>query len=368
MKYYQSLFNLKSSEILLLSLIRQYSPSRKELSQLSGLTAGAITQYCRKLLFLGLIKETEKLVKKRGKVSYHLTINPTACCSIGFSFSEKEFQIAIVDFGGNKIANEHYTWQKLNNIDNLCQQLKQSLIKLLERKCLTEARILGIGFSLSGYLLADQSISSPWFPLLKNIPNLAQVLSEKLAYPCYIENNINAIALGEYYSGLWNDINDMVVISLDFGIGAGVISQGKLIRGGFGNAGEIGLLFPYGELRPSWQSLKDILEQQNIESSAITENAVANDWLKQTKQQVLALILSAIAWLDPKVIVVTGMLPIEIINDIVDYAKHSKEIALLNRQVAELNTSKMNIDDIATCAAIVPVYHFFQSNKYAPQG
>ncbi len=107
------------------------------------------------------------------------------------------------------------------------------------QKFLAEAKILGIGFSLSGYLLADQSISSPWFPLLQNIPNLANVFSEKLDYPCHIENNINTVALGEYYSGLWNDIEDMVVISLDFGIGAGIISQGKLIRGGFGNAGEV---------------------------------------------------------------------------------------------------------------------------------
>lgn len=352
------IFNLKSSEKRLLRLIRQYAPSRKELSQLSGLTAGAVTQYCRKLLFLGLVKETEKMVKKRGLPSFHLTLNPTACCSIGITFSDNAFQLAIVDFVGNKIANENYNYTNINDFDQLCQKIKTELQLLLEKKFLTDARILGIGFSLSGYLRADQSISSPWFPLLQNIPNLQKLLTEKIGYPCYIENNINTIALGEYYSRLWHNINDMVVISLDFGIGAGVISQGKLIRGGFGNAGEIGLLFPYGESRPSWKYLQEIIDNAQAQLTDWQQNPQVQSWLTHSQSQVLNLILSAIAWLDPKVIVLTGMLPENIINQFIEYIQNSAEINSLNRKVAELSVAKIKYEDITVSAAIIPIYHF----------
>ncbi|WP_410678863.1 ROK family protein [Avibacterium paragallinarum] len=357
-----AIFNLKASEKLLLRLIRQYSPSRKELSVLSGLTPGAVTQYCRKLLFLGLIKETEKMVKKRGTPSFHLTLNPNACCSIGITFSDNSFQLAIVDFIGNKIANERYVYHNSVQFDELCQQIRTALQQLLDKKFLAEAKILGIGFSLSGYLLADQSISSPWFPLLQNIPNLANVFSEKLGYPCHIENNINTVALGEYYSGLWNDIEDMVVISLDFGIGAGIISQGKLIRGGFGNAGEIGLLFPYDAPRPSWKYLQDELGESQLQEN-LMENPQVQKWLAHSQEQIHSLMLSAIAWLDPRVIVLTGMLPPPLINQLIDYVKNTKTIQNLHRTSAQLCASKMKFEDISTAAAIVPIYHFLQNNE-----
>ncbi|UXN34178.1 ROK family protein [Avibacterium paragallinarum] len=357
-----AIFNLKASEKLLLRLIRQYSPSRKELSALSGLTPGAVTQYCRKLLFLGLIKETEKMVKKRGTPSFHLTLNPNACCSIGITFSDNSFQLAIVDFIGNKIANERYVYHNSVQFDELCQQIRTALQQLLDKKFLAEAKILGIGFSLSGYLLADQSISSPWFPLLQNIPNLANVFSEKLGYPCHIENNINTVALGEYYSGLWNDIEDMVVISLDFGIGAGIISQGKLIRGGFGNAGEIGLLFPYSSPRPSWKDLKEKLGEENQQTNLLN-NLTVKTWLAHSQLQVLSLILSAIAWLDPKVIVLTGMLPQTLINQLIDYVKNTEQMQNINRTSAQLSASKIKFEDISIGAAIVPIYHFLQDDE-----
>lgn len=357
MKPQSPIFNLKSSEKQLLRLIRQHSPSRKELSRLSGLTAGAVTQYCRKLLFLGLIKETEKMVKKRGLPSFHLTLNPNACCSIGVTFSDNAFQLAIVDFVGNKIAHEHYDYLNIIDIDQLCQNIKAELQRLLEKRFLTEARILGIGFSLAGYLRADQSISSPWFSLLQNIPNLQELLTEKIGYPCYIENNINTIALGEYYSRLWHNINDMIIISLDFGIGAGVISQGRLIRGGFGNAGEVGLLFPYDKPRPSWQYWQNLVEKQG-QVVNWQQDPLIQDWLAHSRIQLLNLILSAIAWLDPKVIVLTGMLPENMLSQFIDYINQAEEMKGLNRKVADLSLAKIKYEEITVSAAIIPIYHF----------
>ncbi|WP_260403000.1 winged helix-turn-helix domain-containing protein, partial [Salmonella enterica] len=46
---------LRGSQRLLLELIRRHAPvTRAELARLSGLTAGAITQQCRELMFSGL--------------------------------------------------------------------------------------------------------------------------------------------------------------------------------------------------------------------------------------------------------------------------------------------------------------------------
>ncbi|MBF0785396.1 ROK family protein [Muribacter muris] len=355
------ILSLNASERLLLRLIRQHSPSRAILSQLSGLTPGAITQYCRKLLFLGLIKENEKAVKKRGQTSYHLTLNPTACCSIGVTFLSEAFHLSLVDFCGNKLASECHTYQTKTDLDRLFSQIKSAIKRLLEKKFLQEARILGIGFSVSGYLLSDSSRSSPWFPLLQNQPHLADKLTQYLGYPCRIENNINTIAIGEYYSGAWRENDDLIVISLDFGIGAGVISQGKFIQGGFGNAGEVGMLFSYEQPRPSWNDLVKSLGKENITEADILarfdeQDPMLHHWLDRAKPQVLSLVISAIAWLDPKVIVITGMLPRPLIDHIATYIRHSSYFSQTERPLAQLDTTQIGIENIALGAAILPIY------------
>lgn len=359
------ILSLRASERLLLRLIRQHSPSRAELSHLSGLTPGAITQYCRKLLFLGLIKENEMPVKKRGQPSFHLTLNLTACCSIGITFLTREFSLSLVDFSGKKIANIAHTYQSKDNLELLLNQVKQAIQLLLEKKFLLDARILGVGISVSGVVLPDESRSSPWFPLLQNQPNLTERFEEVLGYPCYVENNINTIAIGEYYSGRWNKVNDIIVISLDFGIGAGAISQGKLIRGRFGNAGEVGLLFPYELPRPTLKELnQQFLPQELLETDLLKlleqKDPRIEAWFNHAKPQVFSLILSAIAWFDPSVIVITGMLPKPFVDEMLDYTRQSPVFQKIERNIAKLSVSQIGVEDISIGAAALPIYMLLQ--------
>ncbi|WP_244154841.1 ROK family protein [Rodentibacter heidelbergensis] len=317
--------------------------------------------------FLGLIRENEKQVKKRGQPSFHLSLNPTGCCSIGITFLTDSFSLSLVDFTGKKIANSTYLYHNSNDLAVLLDQVKQSIYSLLERKFLSEARILGVGISISGVVLPDESRSSPWFPLLQNQPNLTMLFENALGYPCHIENNINTIAIGEYYSGRWNKINDIIVISLDFGIGAGIISQGRLIRGARGNAGEIGALFPYDKPRPTWKNLCQKFEKlpsnELLKTMLCEKHPDIEAWLNHAKPQILSLILSAIAWYDPKQIVLTGLLPTNFIDELIDYAQKSEILTNISHPIATLSSNQISVEDISIGAAILPIYILLQENR-----
>lgn len=60
--------------------------------------------------------------------------------------------------------------------------------------------------------------------------------------PLYLENDCSAAALGEWYFGARTDEQSVVHLTMGTGIGGGVVEQGRLIRGGSGQAGEFGLL------------------------------------------------------------------------------------------------------------------------------
>jgi glucokinase len=55
-----------------------------------------------------------------------------------------------------------------------------------------------------------------------------------------IENDANAAAWGEFVHGAGAGYQDMVMVTLGTGLGGGIISYGRLFRGRFGMAGEIG--------------------------------------------------------------------------------------------------------------------------------
>ncbi|QNS16044.1 ROK family protein [Mannheimia bovis] len=356
---------LRASHRLLLKLIRQHTPSRAELSQLSGLTPGAITQYCDQLFELGLIKNGDKIEGKRGTASYYLTLNPTACYALGITFSVEVFYLAIVDFSGKCVYSQTVPYHSASDFETTVVQVKQTIYHTLAEQQITETQVIGVGYAIPGYIRADGAYSAAWLPMMQQRPNLQAVFEQKIGLKAWVENNINAIAIGEYYSGLWNQMEDMVVISADFGVGAGVISQGRLVAGGFGNAGEIGMFFPDKSHRPSWRDLLLQLQQHSFSESDLPQlirqrHPLLENWLTHAKQQFLFLITSATAWLDPKVIVITGLLPAELISEIIEYIRNAESFtAYPHKPHPLLSSSRLEKEQTAIGTALLPIYHLF---------
>ena len=58
--------------------------------------------------------------------------------------------------------------------------------------------------------------------------------------PVWVDNDVNVLALGEWRSGVAAGHDDVVVVKIGTGIGAGIISGGRLHRGAQGSAGDVG--------------------------------------------------------------------------------------------------------------------------------
>ena len=69
---------------------------------------------------------------------------------------------------------------------------------------------------------------------------IRDVLSAKLSTRVILENDANAAALGEKWMGAGRDVDDLVLLTLGTGIGGGIISGGRILRGCVGMAGELG--------------------------------------------------------------------------------------------------------------------------------
>jgi glucokinase len=108
----------------------------------------------------------------------------------------------------------------------------------LVRQGRDDVRAVGVG--AAGYVDADRST-------VRFAPNLGwhdkeirEIVQEATGLPVVVENDANAAAWGEFVHGAGAGHDDMLMVMAGTGLGGGIISRGRLFRGRFGMAGEIG--------------------------------------------------------------------------------------------------------------------------------
>ena len=99
----------------------------------------------------------------------------------------------------------------------------------------------GSGVGVPGFIRMKEGFitGSNNLPYLENFP-VRDEISHRLGTKVILENDANAAALGEKWIGAGRDVDDLVLLTLGTGIGGGIISGGRVLRGSVGMAGELG--------------------------------------------------------------------------------------------------------------------------------
>lgn len=103
------------------------------------------------------------------------------------------------------------------------------------------AKLAGIGVAVPGFILLEEGVigNSNNLASLENFP-IRDELSRRLETQVILENDANAAAMGEKWIGAGRDVEDLVLLTLGTGIGGGIVSNGKVLHGFLGMAGELG--------------------------------------------------------------------------------------------------------------------------------
>lgn len=115
-------------------------------------------------------------------------------------------------------------------------------------------RITGIGVGAPGIVDAARGRIGDLVP---NVPELqgrplGPVLTERFGLPAVVDNDVNALALAEYFFGADRGARSLVVLAPGTGFGAGLVVEGRLIRGIGGFGGEFGHAPVKFDGRPCW--------------------------------------------------------------------------------------------------------------------
>lgn len=128
--------------------------------------------------------------------------------------------------------------------------LKQKADELLASAGLSKDQLIGVSICMPG-LVSEQKGDS-FFYLKDPYSNqsLVNYFESLFNLPAIIQNDVNAAAQGELKHGKAKGVKDALVLLMDWGLGLGIIMDGKVRKGSLGFSGEIGHIpFDYnGEL------------------------------------------------------------------------------------------------------------------------
>lgn len=141
----------------------------------------------------------------------------------------------VVDLGGTKIAaarvdeNGGITHQGIDATPSAGGTAVVDAIERLMRQ-LPGRGVCGIGVDVPGVAQRDGTVWAPNLPGWKRMP-LAALLSKRMGLPVVVESDRNAFVTGEAWLGAARGCDDVVLLMIGTGIGAGIISEGRLVRG-----------------------------------------------------------------------------------------------------------------------------------------
>lgn len=161
---------------------------------------------------------------------------------LGIDIGGTEVKIGVVTGAGDIIKSDNFSVNFDNYKTPIIATVLKSLDIFINKNNLDLSTILGIGISATGQIDTyngtvagtaghiDNWIGTP----IKNI------LKEKYSLPVSVANDANCAVIGEYWRGSAMGCSNVIMITVGTGIGGGIISNGKLLSGKIGIAGELG--------------------------------------------------------------------------------------------------------------------------------
>lgn len=224
----------------LLKTIRTRGPlSRADLVKITKLSPTTVSVLVEELLQDKLVKEVGTGESSGGRRPILLEFEPKSRLAVGIAVGVKRTVVGLVDLEGDVVTSLSFQ-PDLTTKRTFLDGIITHTARLLKSVKDYHSAILGIGVATPGLLSSDRETLVYSSSLgLTDVP-LYKELSKRFAFPIRIENDMNAAALGEKVMGAGKSIKDLIYISVETGIGAGIILNNQVHSGASGRAGELG--------------------------------------------------------------------------------------------------------------------------------
>lgn len=149
-------------------------------------------------------------------------------------------KLTIIDNTSNKVRPTQTFPIKLSEDQSALPPLLHIIDNYLDESDIPRNQLLGVGMSMPGLIDIEHGQNLTYLYDEKNTLSLKDTIAQRLRKPVHLTNDVKNAAVAELKYGYAQNKRDVLVILMDWGIGLGVIMDGKVRNGTNGFSGEIG--------------------------------------------------------------------------------------------------------------------------------
>lgn len=225
----------------LFQLLRDGEPrTRAELAKSSGLARSTVAARVDELMRSGLITPVADAASTGGRPPSQFALNPTARVVIAADIGASHTTVAVTDLAGTVLAERTGRLAVSLGPEPVLSWLAETATELIAEAGLSHDRVAAVGVGVPGPV--EHATGRPAKPPIMpgwdgfDVPGWVQ---QHLEVPVLVDNDVNVSALGER-AAAWPTTDHLIFVKVATGIGAGIISDGRLLRGAQGIAGDFG--------------------------------------------------------------------------------------------------------------------------------
>ena len=209
-----------------------------ELARELNISAPKITNLVTELIDDGLIKDYGKVDSTGGRRASLYGLVAESCFFIGVDIKRYYINIGLLDFKKNLVTVKEKIPYKLENSVEAYQQLINIIKNFIEELPIQKEKVLGMGINLSGRVNHKTGYSYSFFHFHEE--PLSQTIEKEIGIQTFIENDSRAMAYGEFFNGAVSNEKNVLFVNMDYGVGLGILIDGKVYYGKSGFSGEFG--------------------------------------------------------------------------------------------------------------------------------
>ena len=224
--------------------LRMNAPcSRADIAATTGLNKATVSSLVADLIDRRLVRETGMTERRIGRPATMLVLDGSPYAAIGMEVNADYMTVVAVDLSGTKLLS----WRRAFAGSSANPGQAAASIAALARRAVAKVekegrRTLGLTVGVPGLVGGDGIVRLA--PNLRwHDVDLRSALRKALGeppYPIEVENDANLAVLAEQRYGGFAEAGNLIYLTGEIGIGAGIISDGRLMRGERGFAGEFG--------------------------------------------------------------------------------------------------------------------------------
>uniref|UniRef100_UPI00321734BB ROK family transcriptional regulator n=1 Tax=uncultured Draconibacterium sp. TaxID=1573823 RepID=UPI00321734BB len=213
--------------------------SNSELAKSIKLSTPKINSLLVELINDGLVEELGRGDSSGGRRPNIYGLVEDGFYVVGITINVTRTIISIFNSCNTEVSGPHYFPIKMQSDIEIFNQVNQKLEEVVRASNIAPEKILVAGIELPGLINQKEGINKTYFPEVKN---LFDELKKIFGIPVFFNHDSKVRTFAEQHFGLAKGKRNVLMLQVDWGLGLGIIVNGKLYAGKSGFSGEFGHL------------------------------------------------------------------------------------------------------------------------------